>query len=877
MDKRFEKVSVLACAGERNIATKTFSRMADGAISKRNYDAGKYFYVEEFDVSDIYDLHALISKLADQPKKFIIRGRLKDDVSFPCVRQCNGNSATFEKRASHLLLVDIDGVSLPSHLNAAHDPESVIRWVLGTLPTEFQSTTCVYQFSSSQNITAKLGSRPEGEARVHLWFWCDRAVADDEWRRYLEINAPDVDRAIFTAVQPHFTANPQFENMSDPLSKRVGVLNGASDLFRVPNIPLASVRASSIVRHEISGIDQDKIDLALSQMHAFYPQQGGRSRFCGAVISTLYRGGWGRDDIGSFIYNLAVQSGDEEAISRERNVDAIVTAVDRGDRVQGIPTLMAEFKMTESDLSKFQMLLGIGAIDPAGNIEGLSKKSDYKDIEEALRLLIPLRAVQKEEGLQRIKALTGQSMGALKATLKSLDGDKGIDGGNDEALQLVELFLIKEFAGGRHLLRTQDVFWHYCDGKWENISENGLKQKLLAIAPISSPEHINYTALTNNALDLIRSKVYKSGDPLRFHQAPPRVINCRNGELWLENGELVFKPHCPESFLRNRLDVDYDPSAIAPNFNKAVSDIFQNSSNPSEMERHLYELMGYIIQPSRKIPCVALFYGAGSNGKTKIANIIEKFLGQSGVMSDRINDIEGHPFKIGALSNKLLLLDDDVDAGALLPDGLLKKISEEKIMTGEHKFRPSFEFTCRAFPLMLSNTYPSIKDMSHGMRRRMMIIPFNRVFTADESDPEIFDRIWHEERAGILNILVEGFLRLEKRTKFDPPKDCLEALDDWLSHANPLLSFINEACEKGMGCKQPVSDLSLAYERWAADNRIRHTLSRTGFVDRLVSLGYEIKAGGGRAKVVHGIRSNYLAAGIEQMIGSEKSDVIRNN
>ena len=52
---------------------------------------------------------------------------------------------------------------------------------------------------------------------------------------------------------------------------------------------------------------------------------------------------------------------------------------------------------------------------------------------------------------------------------------------------------------------------------------------------------------------------------------------------------------------------------------------------------------------------------------------------------------------------KLLFVDDDVRAGAKLPDGALKKISEAKLLTGEHKFKPAFTFVNRAFPMLLCN------------------------------------------------------------------------------------------------------------------------------------------------------------------------------
>ena len=69
---------------------------------------------------------------------------------------------------------------------------------------------------------------------------------------------------------------------------------------------------------------------------------------------------------------------------------------------------------------------------------------------------------------------------------------------------------------------------------------------------------------------------------------------------------------------------------------------------------------------------------------------------------------------MGNLFGKLLYVDDDVRAGARLPDGILKTISEAKEVTGEYKDKPSFNFTVRTIPVLLCNNIPSLADLSDG-------------------------------------------------------------------------------------------------------------------------------------------------------------------
>src|SRR5271166_5539942 len=108
---------------------------------------------------------------------------------------------------------------------------------------------------------------------------------------------------------------------------------------------------------------------------------------------------------------------------------------------------------------------------------------------------------------------------------------------------------------------------------------------------------------------------------------------------------------------------------------------------------------------------------------------------------------------------KYLFVDDDVRAGARLPDGMLKTISEAKEVTGELKYQAPFNFVVRTVPVLLCNNIPSVADLSHGMVRRLMVIPFDRTFTEQEKDPDLFEGIWAEELPGVLNRALRAYRR----------------------------------------------------------------------------------------------------------------------
>ena len=96
-----------------------------------------------------------------------------------------------------------------------------------------------------------------------------------------------------------------------------------------------------------------------------------------------------------------------------------------------------------------------------------------------------------------------------------------------------------------------------------------------------------------------------------------------------------------------------------------------------------------------------------------------------------------------------------------LPDGTLKKISEGKRLTGEEKFKNAATFNVRTVPVLLCNNIPLLQDVSHGMLRRLHILPFQKRFEGDEKDETLFPRIWAQELPGILNHFLAGWRRLQ--------------------------------------------------------------------------------------------------------------------
>ncbi len=415
----------------------------------------------------------------------------------------------------------------------------------------------------------------------------------------------------------------------------------------------------------------------------------------------------------------------------------------------------------------------------------------------------------------------------------------------DEAEGVMQAVLDQHFASGAHLLCPSDGhFWRYDGTRWTPIDKKVLSGTILTcIRGMPTRLRQNTSSLMRQVLTLIEAHVAADGDPLRFRSDPLRVINCLNGELWIgQDGSAELRPHSPTSYLRHRIDITYDPTAVCPRYDDAVLEIFGKAADPVAMAKFWDELMGYAMQPDRRIPLVMLGWGAGNNGKTRLLETYVRLVGQDQIMAMPIGDIDKSRFSTANLLGKLALIDDDVRSGTRLPDGQLKSLSEEKTITGEHKFGPTFTFTSRTAIFMLFNNPPSLADLSLGMQRRLYVVPFDRSFTAEETDKGLFKAIWAAEMPGVLNRYLLGLGRvIQRKWTFETPETADRAKEALLRAANPVPMFVAERCED-IGSVY-VQSLYETYQDWAAQAGITKIPQRLAFQRSLESLGYTVRHG----------------------------------
>jgi P4 family phage/plasmid primase-like protien len=425
----------------------------------------------------------------------------------------------------------------------------------------------------------------------------------------------------------------------------------------------------------------------------------------------------------------------------------------------------------------------------------------------------------------------------------------------DVAKELMLGVLNNKFGAGTDLIYQHGRFHHYNGKYFEEVDNNWVNGRILEYMdsdPGPGQSEQTTASIMRQVRELLQAKLAVKDDRLRFVADPLPVINCQNGELWIDDdGNVERREHRFDSYLRHCLPVAYDPKAKCPEYDDAVTTFFDDDES---LIAFLDELSGYTIQTRRNAPLIAILTGGGANGKTMLATTLTKLMGPSLVQSQRIDEFSSSRFGMGSLCGKLLYLDDDVRSGAKLNDGILKTISEEKQVTGELKYKPQFNFTVRTYPMLLCNNVPSIADISVGMRRRLIVIPFNHTFSEKEQDRELFPWIWENELSGVLNRALRGYKRFVTRgSRFAPPAAVRAATKRFMREAHPVTAFIEEQCTSDADAVCLMQDLYGGYRRWAARAGFTMTQNQLTFRRNLEHLGLRIDHGN-KGQQVRGLR-----------------------
>lgn len=324
-----------------------------------------------------------------------------------------------------------------------------------------------------------------------------------------------------------------------------------------------------------------------------------------------------------------------------------------------------------------------------------------------------------------------------------------------------------------------------------------------------------------------------------------RYFGVKNGEIDTRTGE--FMPGNPAHLISLHSPVTYDPSAECPYTDQKVSEI---CSGDPELIELVWDLFGAAMTGRLK-RCFPIFYGKGHNGKSALVMLACRVfgMGSSGYYTgaDANTFLEGKGGSTGGAREDILRLKDkrlavlaETKEGARLASATVKQLTGNDTLTARGMYaKRSINFVPCCLPILVTNHRPIIEDQSEGIWDRLLPIHLVEEFQeGGRADPR-FDEITEQELPGILNRIIEGMKRFNKRGLKVPQKVKADQAK-YRAMSDPLGEFFDEKCVIRKDVSGVRSELYQAWKIYAREASVPvYQERKSWFFNALEERGYE--------------------------------------
>lgn len=470
----------------------------------------------------------------------------------------------------------------------------------------------------------------------------------------------------------------------------------------------------------------------------------------------------------------------------------------------------------------------------------LSPECEFSIAETFIKEASPLSVFQKEKLFSVIKQKTGFPLGAIRS----------FSAAEEEHPDHVGLArqVIDEIGEDNIICTEEGSFIWNGTGVWQLQKNRELKK--IVQTHLKSIEGFTSRSLVDNVADVLKTEAYIG------HQEwnkPKEIINFKNGELHLTEGEWVLKPHDKRNFLTSQIPHSYDKTAQAPRFGLFLNEIFSYDEDGKSKAQLVNELIGYTFMSHSKYEKFALLVGKGANGKSVLLSLIQGILGAANVSAVQPAQFS-NKFQRAHLHMKLANLVTEMAERCEIADAELKSIVSGETTTVEKKHQDPIEITPYATCWFGTNHLPHTRDFSDALFRRAAVIHFNRRFSEGvDADPNLKDKLF-KEIPGIINTALNAYIGVVARNGFTEPESCKTAKSEWRLEADQVAQFIDENCTKDRKAQTASKDLYSHYQSWASSAGIYKKVTHKSFSQRLDKLGFELVKGTGGMRMVSGVR-----------------------
>jgi putative DNA primase/helicase len=189
-------------------------------------------------------------------------------------------------------------------------------------------------------------------------------------------------------------------------------------------------------------------------------------------------------------------------------------------------------------------------------------------------------------------------------------------------------------------------------------------------------------------------------------------------------------------------------------------------ASPDTIEK-LQEYLGYCLWHHSQPYGKALFLiGPTDSGKGTVLKTVKSILGPENVANQSLQDLAETRWGPAHLYGKMVDIRNEITPGSIDDVEMFKELTGQgDSVSAEFKGKQKFEFEITQKFLFATNQFPEFEDADGAFWNRTLFAKFPETIPEEDQEPEFHRRLL-EEKAGILNWMLDGLDRLRERERF---------------------------------------------------------------------------------------------------------------
>lgn len=313
--------------------------------------------------------------------------------------------------------------------------------------------------------------------------------------------------------------------------------------------------------------------------------------------------------------------------------------------------------------------------------------------------------------------------------------------------------------------------------------------------------------------------------------ADPYLLGVRNGVVDIKSNTLLKAT--PEMRITKQCNAAYTDDPCCPNWERFLFQVFEGDT---ETIRTIQILLGCTLIGQVIDEIIIICFGSGANGKSVLNNVVDEIFGDyaktapSSLLARRRNDDHSPRNDIAHARGARYLSVNELQAGDRLDEQVVKSLAGREPISARFLYGEFFTFSPSFTAWVRTNHKPIITGDDIGIWRRIVMVPFNRTFTAIEQDPNLEEKLLLE-RDGILGWMLEGAIEYRKNGIYKSPRVRAEG-NAFRSESDLLGEFLEDTIEMAADQRILQAGLYAIYRDYCNQNGL-YPHSKKTFTQRL--------------------------------------------